>query len=58
MRKMNPAESYESVIWDLIEDNQSLSEEAKKNIRLAELDIKEGRVHKWDDVKKELELDV
>ena len=56
MRKMNAGESYENVFWDLIEDNQTLSDEAMKNIALAEKDIREGRVHKWADVKKELDI--
>ncbi len=58
MQKMSRGESYENVIWDLIEDNKELSEEAKRGIALAELDIKEGRIHKWEDVKKELDIDV
>lgn len=58
MRKISPSESYENVIWDLIEDNQALSEEAKRSIVMAEMDIKEGRVHKWGDVKKELDINV
>jgi hypothetical protein len=58
IRKINLGESYENIIWDLLEDTQELSEETKRDIALAELDIKEGRVHKWDDVKKELDLDV
>ena len=58
MRKMSSSESYENVIWDLIEDNQALSEEAKRSIALAEMDINAGRVHKWEDVKKELDINV
>lgn len=58
MRKMASGESYERIIWDLIEDSQALSEEAKKSIALAEMDVKEGRVHRWEDVKKELGINV
>jgi len=57
-RKMSEKESYEEVIWDLLEDSQALSDEAKRNIMFAEKDIKEGRVHKWEDVKKELNINV
>ncbi len=58
LRKMAPNESYENIIWDLIEDSQELSQEAKRSIALAEKDIEEGRVHRWEDVKKELGIDV
>ncbi len=56
--KMGQKESYEDLIWGLIEDSKELSEVAKKNIVLAELDVKEGRLHKWADVKKELHINV
>jgi len=57
-RKVSEKESYEDVIWGLIEDSQELSDEAKRNIALAEADAREGRVHKWTDVKRELGLNV
>ena len=58
MMKMHNKESYEDIIWDLIEDRMEFSEETKKNIAEAEKDIKAGRVHKWEDVKKELGINV
>jgi len=58
VRKMSSGESYENIIWNLMEDSQELSEEAKRGIALAEKDIEEGRVHKWEDVKKELGINV
>ena len=57
-RKMYEKESYEEVIWDLIEDTSELSDEAKKDIKKAEVDIKAGRVKKWSEIKKELKLNV
>jgi predicted transcriptional regulator len=57
-RKLYDRESYEEVIWDLIEDSMELSEETKRNIAESEKDIKEGRVHKWEDVKKRLKINV
>jgi predicted CopG family antitoxin len=57
-RKMFDKESYEEVIWDLLEDSLELSKETKREIALAEEEIKKGRVHKWEDVKKELKLNV
>jgi len=55
-RKFSPKESYEEVIWDLIEDNLELSEEMKKDIAEAREDIKAGRVKPLAQVKKELGL--
>ncbi|MBI2498930.1 hypothetical protein HYV88_01670 [Candidatus Woesearchaeota archaeon] len=57
-RKMSEKESYEEVIWDLIEDTMELSEETKKDIEEARKEVKEGKVHKWEDIKKELKLNV
>jgi predicted CopG family antitoxin len=54
--KLNEKESYENVIWDLMEDSMELSEETKKNIAQSEKEIKEGKVHKWEDVKKDLKI--
>jgi predicted transcriptional regulator len=55
-RKMYDKESYEAVIWDLLEDTMELSKETKKHIKLAEEDIKAGRVYAHEKVKKELGL--
>ena len=52
--KIHPRETYEEVIEDLIESVSELSEETKKAIRSAEDDIRHGRVHTLDAVKKEL----
>ncbi len=53
-RKLYAKESYEEVIWDLIEDTMELSEETKKNIAIAEQQVKEGKVHTLEEVKREL----
>jgi predicted transcriptional regulator len=55
-RKMYDKESYEQIIWDLIEDSMELSEETKKHIEQARKDIKEGRIYTHEQVKKELGL--
>jgi len=55
-RKMYNKESYEEVIWDLLEDTMELSEETKQNIKKAEADIKAGKVYTHEQVKKELGL--
>ena len=56
--KMYEKESYENILWDLIEDRMEFSEQTKKNIAIAEKDVAEGRVHSWEDVKKELGINV
>ncbi|MFH2027900.1 MAG: hypothetical protein ABIJ08_02065 [Nanoarchaeota archaeon] len=55
-RKMYDKESYEEIIWDLIEDNMELSEETKKHLEIAKNDIKAGRTYTHEQVKKELGL--
>ncbi|MFA6269229.1 MAG: hypothetical protein WCW13_02220 [archaeon] len=53
-RKMVAAESYEEVIWDLLEDTMELSEETKRDIAKAEEDYKAGRYITMEDLKKKL----
>ena len=55
-KKLYDKESYEEVIWDLIEDSKELSEETKRNIEEAEEDFRKGRVYTLDEVKKRLRL--
>ncbi|RMF55206.1 hypothetical protein D6745_02920 [Candidatus Woesearchaeota archaeon] len=55
-RKMYDKESYEDIIWDLIEDTMELSEETKKRIKLAEKDVKAGKVYSHEQIKKKLGL--
>jgi predicted transcriptional regulator len=55
-RKMYDKESYEEIIWDLIEDTMELSEEAKQHIKQAEKEITEGKTIPLEDVKKKLSL--
>ncbi|MEK6948952.1 MAG: hypothetical protein AABX34_01930, partial [Nanoarchaeota archaeon] len=42
-RKMYNKESYEEVIWDLIEDTMELSEETKKHIEQSRAEIRAGK---------------
>ena len=52
-RKMS-SESYEDVIWDLLEDSMELSEETKRKIAVAEKEYKKGNYSTLEEVKKEL----
>ncbi|MBU0459238.1 MAG: hypothetical protein KJ771_00350 [Nanoarchaeota archaeon] len=55
-RKMYNKESYEEVIWDLLEDTMELSEETKRNIEQARKDISQGKFYTHEQVKKKLGL--
>ena len=55
-RKLYTKESYEEVIWDLLEDTMELSEETLRNIEESKRDIREGRVYTHEQIKKELGL--
>ena len=55
-RKMYDKESYEEVIWDLLEDSKELSEETLRNLKEAEEDVKAGRTISHEELKKNLGL--
>ncbi|MDP6642079.1 MAG: hypothetical protein QGF74_01730 [Candidatus Nanoarchaeia archaeon] len=55
-RKMYDKESYEEIIWDLLEDSMELSEETKRHIKQSEKEIKEGKTVTLAEVKKKLNL--
>jgi len=54
--KMTEKESYEEIIWDLLEDSLELSEETKRNILQSEKEIKEGKTASLEAVKKKLKM--
>jgi len=56
--KIHEKESYEELIWDLLEDRMELSEETKKNIAEYEKSIKEGTFKgiSFEQIKKESNL--
>ncbi len=53
-RKFFNRETYEEIIWDLIEDAQEISKETKRELEEAREEIKRGKVHTLSEVKKEL----
>ena len=55
-RKFFDKETYEEVIWDMIEDNEELNAQTKKELVEARAEIKAGKVHTLAKVKKELGL--
>jgi|TARA_B100002003_G_C14150107_1_gene553101 predicted transcriptional regulator len=55
-KKMFDKETYEEVIWDLLEDSMELAEETKRSIEISKKEIKEGKTVTLEQVKKELRL--
>lgn len=56
-RKMYDKESYEEIIWDLLEDSKELSKETLQNIKEAEEDVKARRTSTLEEVKAELGIE-
>lgn len=58
LMKMFEKESYEEVIWDMVEDRMELSEETKAAIAEYEKNVREGtaKFYTHEEVKKELGL--
>jgi len=55
-RKMYDKESYEELIWDLLEDSMELSEETKRRIAQSEKDIAQKKTIPFSQIKKEFGL--
>jgi len=55
-RKLYDKESYEEVIWDLVEDTLELNEETKREVIQAREEIKSGKFYTHEQVKKKLGL--
>lgn len=55
-RKFYEKESYEEVIWNLIEDTREVSRETKLEIEQARADIKAGKYYTHEQVKKRFGL--
>ena len=50
--KVYSKESYENIIWDLVEDRLELSKETKENIERSKKDIAEGKTISLEDLKR------
>jgi hypothetical protein len=55
-RKMYDKESYEEIIWDLLEDTMDLSEQTKKNIEQSRKEIMGGKTVSLEEIKKKLRI--
>lgn len=55
-RKLSERETYEDVIYDLLEDTMELSEETKADIERARSEIKAGKYYTLDEMKSKLKV--
>ena len=53
-RKLYKKESYEEVIWDLVEDTKEVNKETRQEMEQARADIKAGNFYTHEQVKKRL----
>ena len=54
--KLFNRETYEEVIWNIIEDTKELSEQTKRDIALSRKEISEGKFITLTDLKKKYNL--
>jgi predicted CopG family antitoxin len=54
MMKMHNKESYEDIIWDMIEDRLELSKETKEGIEKSRKQIKEGKTISFEDLRAKM----
>lgn len=52
--KINNTESYESIIWDLIEDRLEFSKRTNENLAKSEREIVEGKTISLEELKKKV----
>ncbi|MEK6857838.1 MAG: hypothetical protein AABX39_04595 [Nanoarchaeota archaeon] len=52
-RKLYEKESYEEVIWNLMEDSMEINEETKQDIEISLKEFKEGKSKTLEQLKKE-----
>ena len=56
LRKTSNKDSYEDIIWDLLEDTLELNEQTKKEIEISRKEIAEGKFITHAELKKKLGL--
>ncbi|MFT4244467.1 MAG: hypothetical protein ACMXYB_03360 [Candidatus Woesearchaeota archaeon] len=54
--KLFDRETYEEVIWNIIEDSKELSEQTKKDIELSRKEISKGEFVTLSDLKKKYNI--
>ena len=56
-KKLSNRETYESIIWDLLEDTIELNELTKKELEESREEIRTGKVSTLGQIKKELNIE-
>jgi len=56
-KKLSERETYENIIWDLLEDNMELNEQTKKELEQSRAEIKEKKTITLSQLKKELNIE-
>lgn len=54
--KISGSESYENVIWDIIEDRKELSLETRRNIVKAEKEFRAGKSVSLEEIEKKMKM--
>ena len=55
-KKQYDKESYEEIIWNLVEDSLEINEQTKKEILAARAEVKSGKFYTHEQIKKRLGL--
>ena len=55
-KKFSERETYENIIWNLLEDNMELNEQTKKEIEQSRKEIKDGKTITLSQLKKDLNI--
>jgi len=55
-KKLSERETYENIIWNLLEDNMELNEQTKKELEASRKEIKEGKTITLNKLKEELSI--
>lgn len=55
-KKLSNRETYESIIWDLLEDTIELNEATKKELEESRKEIRAGKISNLGQIKKELNI--
>ena len=56
-KKLSERETYENIIWNLLEDNMELNEQTKKELEESRKEIKNGKTITLAQLKKELNIE-
>ena len=56
-KKLSERETYENIIWNLLEDSLELNEQTRKELEESRKQIKEGKIITLAQLKKELNIE-